>query len=429
MGGEVISQQAHFGRSRDQTTGSAVTLNLSIARLQIVRTTSAGLNIKLQSARQLKLGGPIGCVVNAGSNSFNLVDNSSNLLKVMAPNDMVTLALLDNSTAAGNWILVSGVAGFIGDPPIALHVYIFGGYNGGTTVLKRTTDYDPQLEAWTYRTSMPDLGSYTSMNYANGFTWSCAQYGSAIHLFGVDASGATLGEIQRNRIEYESDTFTLGTISPTITFNGGKCDVLGTSIFHFNGRSNSTTGHQRVTVEFSVPGDSYTTRATRSSTRAAQYPQARSIGTKIVLMHGGTSGTNYIDTYDVDTFTTRTSRPAPWAQYGAACSDGTVGYHYGGYTGSATLNNVYNYDDSTDSWTSMLNFPDTTQQAACASISSFNYILGGRVTNPTSPIDTVREHSRGADTYTTKPVIPSPDSGGLAGVARIAMLSSSTGVP
>lgn len=401
----MIAEAAFYGGAKDQTTGSAVTVNFTLYRVHTVSTTSAGLNIKLQSARQLKTGGVTGVVVNAGANSFNLIDNSNNLLLVMAAGDSAVLGLIDNTTAAGSWIVRSGTANFVADPPVNLYFYVVGGFPSGTYD-HSAREYDSQLDVWAQRSDMP---APVASQVDNG----AAVYGTAGYYVGSDDGNVSASNHKRI-YQYDPDVWTNKT-SGTVRWGGSSGAVVGTSIVWFNGSVYDSWN----TGDYSVGGDSWTARTSRTAGSRASPTITGSANSKAVLLDGAS---NAVDTYVVDTWTAKTARPGASARLCSAASKSNVCYVYGGNE-PAILANVYTYTESTDTWASLSSMSSGRVDAAACSIGSYNYLAGGKLASAGTAVNgstaTVTnanwEHAVGADTYIARSVV-SPTSGSPTGV-------------
>lgn len=397
----MIAEAAFYGRAKDQTTGSTVTLNFNLYRVHTVATTSGSINIKLQSARQLQKGGPIGYVINSGSNSFNLVDNSNNLLATMAAGDAVTLALIDNATAAGSWIVIAGTANFVADPPVNLYFYVVGGLPTGTYD-QTAREYDTQLDTWTQRSDLPS----PTTSFSKG---AAAVNGTSGYFFGITAS---LSTDRKLIFQYDPDTWTAKTASSDEHWECAGASIGG-SVIAFNG-SPANAYH---TNEYNVAGDSWTSRTTRPSPQRITEPTAAAANSKVVLTDGTA---NAIQTYVVDTWTSKTTRPGADARRPGTTSKSNICYTYGGAASGLFIASVYNYDESIDTWAAMASMSSGREQTSVCSIGSFNYLAGGKkgtagtssTSSSTSTKETL-EHTVGADTYLTKadmsPVAASPN--------------------
>lgn len=387
----MIAEAAFFGRAKDQTTGATVTLNFNLYRVHTVSTTSAGINIKLQSARQLQKGGPIGFVVNAGANSLNLVDNSSNLLAVMAAGDAVSLALLDNTTAAGSWIVLPGTANFVADPPANLYFYVCGGAPAGTFDHTQR-EYNSQIDAWTQRSDMPSPVTQITEGAS-------AVHGTAGYFFGVTGSAGS----DRQRIfHYDPDVWTEKTANGA-TFMAECLGVtLGGSIVTFNG----TAFDSKNTDEYVVSGDSWTARTDRPTGTAVTNPTGALANSKAVITDGIS---NACESYTVNAWVTETSRPGADARRCSATSKANVCYTYGGSAGNFFIANVYAYTESAGTWASMASLSPARESASTCSIGTSNYLAGGKkgtagtssTSSSTATKETV-EHQVSVDTYVTR---------------------------
>ena len=391
----MIAESAFYGGAKSLTTGVASTLNFSTYRVHVVTTTSAPINIKLQSARQLKTGGPIGLIVNAGSNSFNIVDNSNNLLVALPAGNSAELALLDNTTAAGSWIVHDGNATSAPGPGASPLLYAWGCFTsaGGHSTAMR--EYSPTPETWLAKSPLPNPPSWTTTEASYG---SAAVFGTRAFLFGTYTTFTDTAAYPR-LIEYDPDTYAFKTSCP---FQLTHClsASLASDIVTFTGNSL----FPRQTYSYNVAGDSWTLRARRSSTRQVDYTPGDVNNGKAILTHGQA---NAVDSYSLDAFTVRTNRPAPTATQGSATSDSSTVYVYGGDLGSSALTSTYGYQDTTNAWTSRGAFPDARYDTGTCHIDGYNYILGGQTY--TSPFDTntLYEQEPVADVYLLK-TTPSP---------------------
>lgn len=410
----MISQEAFFGGSRDATYTANATIFCSLHRVQIIRCTVPGLTIKLQGARQLKTGGPFGFVVNAGPEDFTLADNGGGTLKVMAPNDCAEISLLSNATTAGKWVLASGIAGFVNDPPITLHMFIFGGASvnlgGFSGVVSTTRKYDPQLETWALMTAMPAFESGHVIGVSTFVPYGTKAYGTGMNS-GV-SSGGFFGH--QRMMEYEPDAWTHGTDSTMYARNAGG-GALGAFLYFFNGIFTTGSGFseafQRQTFEYSVSGAAWATKTTRPSSRAISYSTPCNANSKLVLPQGLSGGSsNAVDTYvgTTDTWTAKTTRPGPSAPSCAAANVDDTVYVYGGDSASAILSTAYSYDEAADAWTALLNMPVGRHFHGCGTVGQFTYLMGGYGAHgvaTSGAVDTNYEHSVAGDTYLAKPSI------------------------
>lgn len=397
----MISQAAFFGGSRDVTLGATATLFFSVHRVQVIRASSAGLSFKCQSARQLRTGGPIGLVVNAGSNAFNLTDQSGGALLTLNPGDCVELALVDNLTAAGTWILLPGTANSLPDPGPNLRFYLCGGLPSGTYD-QTQREYNSQADVWTQKSDMPSPTTRIDEG-------AVGVVGTAGYWVGITGSTGT----DRTRIfRYDPDTWTQMNQGPS---QMSQCAALGlgSSVLVFNG-SAFDAYH---TDEYVTGGDSWTSRTARPVGRRITNPTIGLANSKAVLTDGTS---NAVDTYSVDTWTAKTGRPGADARRCTTTAKSNVCYVYGGAASGLFIANVYNYTEAVDTWAAMTSMSSGREMAGACNIGSFNYLAGGKKgaagasSAGTGPVtkETV-EHTIAADTYLVKadvsPVGASPN--------------------
>lgn len=399
----MISRAAQFGGSYTVTISASTTLMAEgLGRLWIVTPSTSGRNLRLPNARLCGKGGAIFCVVNNGADAFNLVDNGSNLLRVIAVGEAVSIFCEDNLTTVGVWAFHVGTANFIPDPPSPLLCYLFGGdSNSSTANSHKTREYDQQLEVWTDKTAVPVTWVYTSA--------SVAVVGAKAYCAGGDQIG-----VQDNfHAEYDPDTWTTKTdvpTSPGIGFNNACGLQMGSSAFHFNGANGS--GNAGNTQEYAPGANTWTARADRPSTREAD-GVGGGIASSVAYLCGGlgASSTNAVDSYASDTFTARTNRPAPLAFYiGVTAGTDGLMYVYGGGNNSSLpsqiFGNVTRYDPVGNAWTTLLNFPrGNRKQLSATSIQVNNHVFGGYQGSGQPTIKENTEHLIAADTYTNKPDI------------------------
>lgn len=78
-----------------------------------------GFTAKLPDARKINLGGLPILTVFCHSRDFDVVDYDDNILVTLTAGECATLYILDNSTAAGEWIVINHVFGFQSSADIA----------------------------------------------------------------------------------------------------------------------------------------------------------------------------------------------------------------------------------------------------------------------------------------------------------------------
>lgn len=101
-----ISDTTFFGGAIFQSISAA--LDLYIAKRVWTVSATAGQLVRLPDARTLKTGGPYFYIINIGSNTFTVRDNTNVLvINPLGVNEAAILALADNTTRAGKWFNLS----------------------------------------------------------------------------------------------------------------------------------------------------------------------------------------------------------------------------------------------------------------------------------------------------------------------------------
>jgi N-acetylneuraminic acid mutarotase len=257
------------------------------------------------------------------------------------------------------------------DPTAAVwnnKLYVFGGYyNGSRSVRGETFEYDPILNAWTQKASMPTprWGSIA------------IQFDGKIYVMGGEcANSSRRGGNSANEI-YDPATNRWETKSavPSDLANQG---LMGVSY--------------RGEIQLFYKNHHYTYNpSTNTYSRKADLPTPRTWATCAIVdgkiyVIGGYSyrypigATNVCEAYDPSTDTWTTRSPMPTRLYGAAREnpviDGKIYVTHGrdsGFHGT-----VYVYDPSTDRWENRSSSLHPRDGVACGVIFDKLYIVGGR---------------------------------------------------
>ena len=400
----MISQATFLGGARTVTISADTVMALGLGRVWIVTASTPGLRLRLPNARNVRLGGPLFMVVNNGVESFDLCDNLFNVQRTMAAGDAASVWCSENTGTGGEWHLHTGTANNIPDPPSNLLCYLFGGETGGSvagTELK-TREYDQQLEVWSIKTDFPVGTTYV---------------GGSVCVVGAKAycCGASSTTNSTRNVEYDPDTYTTRTSSPSASSSGliDACGIqIGSSAVHFNG--SVTAVNKGIAYEYSPGSDAWTNRAVRPSGRGEKPELGVAINAGKAYLAGGlgAASTNAVDEYVIDTYTAKANRPAPFAGYIGVCTgDDDLMWVYGGSAGATVsttaFSDVRRYDPGTDAWTSMLAFGRGARtKLSATSIQGNNHIFGGHPGSSLPRIQENTEHAIATDTYLTKPDIP-----------------------
>jgi hypothetical protein len=101
----MLDMTAFFGGAIESAPSSTVTLLATSKRVQKL-TPSAAVNVDLPDARTCELGGPVFYLVNAsGSYALTVRDADGSALDTVAAGDAAIVALAENDTNAGRWIV------------------------------------------------------------------------------------------------------------------------------------------------------------------------------------------------------------------------------------------------------------------------------------------------------------------------------------
>lgn len=107
----MVSYAKFMGRSIEITVSGGEILRQQIAKMWTCNTGSAGLSIVLPRATlaPMRRGGNIFIVYNAGPFALDVKDALGTTVFTIASGYVARIALYDNSTSAGSWIIRSKV--------------------------------------------------------------------------------------------------------------------------------------------------------------------------------------------------------------------------------------------------------------------------------------------------------------------------------
>lgn len=106
------SDKRYFGGSITITSAVPVSVRPQHGRVQNFHFTASGQNVQLWDASDLMtsnapLGGPWFYILNNGANSFDIKDNGLNTLRNLPVDTGCFVALIDDTTSNGIWIVGS----------------------------------------------------------------------------------------------------------------------------------------------------------------------------------------------------------------------------------------------------------------------------------------------------------------------------------
>ena len=100
----MITKETFFGGASERAISSDLELTSGSLRLQHVDVSAGGLSVILPNATQMQTGAPIFFIFNVDAVlSFDIEDNDNNVLATVASDEVATIYLFNNSTAAGVW--------------------------------------------------------------------------------------------------------------------------------------------------------------------------------------------------------------------------------------------------------------------------------------------------------------------------------------
>lgn len=101
----MISEATFRGRSRELSFGANAYVGWGY-RWLVASATAGSLALTMPDARSLRLGAPVQVIFNNGANAFAVKDNAGGtLVASLAVGDAAFLDLLENTTAAGVWVV------------------------------------------------------------------------------------------------------------------------------------------------------------------------------------------------------------------------------------------------------------------------------------------------------------------------------------
>lgn len=354
-------------------------------------TASAGsLAVQLPDARTIdSTGYPVIQIVNEGANAFAVEDADGTELVASGSNPqntVLTFALFDRSTAAGDWENGSWVQGAAAGPGATIKPWTLGGT--GTALSDKAWEYDFVAQTWAQAVATAANTHDGSAGFAvNGEGYVVGAAGALDHFDPSTWTGSLtdrdIGSADAHGISHETDD---------------KGYVFGATIIFPDAKS---------VDEYDVSADTWTAMSDLS---AGLLKASGATGPSNKLYtHGGTTDTTNAITstssYDItgDSHTASlTSSLVARMQYMAA-DDGDLNlWAYAGFSTKTgpRLEDVEKYDTVADSWSTKNDSPQGANQGGGAtriSLNGFIYTVGGETLAGNS--DAVYAHTPGNDTY------------------------------
>lgn len=330
-----IGHEAFYGGAYDFDIAVDTFIFPIMGRVQVINATASGKKVKLPDATTLKKGGPIFYIYNDGANSFEVTDNAGGSLSPainLATNEVGTVCLVDNSTAAGEWKVIVESSSGITPPVFIRRVYIFGG-DGTSANTKRIYEFDTVDDSWAQKTSSTE-------DHKNGTGFGIGNRGYAV--------GSSLGATHKKTEEYYGDAWIAKTDA-----NLGPCD--GTTILG-KGYLQQEAG-SRYVDEYDRSTDVWTQKG--SATPASVEAFGGILGDAYGSYGTGSITTTYKYTPSTDTWADMSSAaPAPTRSFSSGDATESTGLFYQGMGYSTTyIDDVEEYTKATNAWASKADYP------------------------------------------------------------------------
>lgn len=365
----VVTQAAFLGGSHNESFASNITLKVSNGRVQVLNPTAGSLEAALPDATTVTAGGPVFYIINSSTNSLDLTDDGGTTLETLAQNDMVIASLLDDTTSDGVWVTRKEASSSVANPSAPTYIYIIGGRRQVSFNADEVYEFDQQLDVWSAKTA-------SSVQWRNsaGFVLSSETDG---YTAGSEDSGD-----QDATVQYDPDTHTAKTDYPIdIRQHAGYGD---SSFGYILG---GTQDQDRLT-EFDSAGSGAWTGRTDITTDVFQ-GTAQVYNDDGYLFSGTPGFSTFVGTvqcYDAGTttWTGKSAKPAPNAGYIGSFLLNDKIYVFRGQDGSATHDDVDEYDPVTDTWVQRGDFPGVlTSRASGVASDGKGYSIGGNTQSAT----------------------------------------------
>lgn len=359
------SQADFMGGAVELSISSNQNINPRRARVWVLDASSAGLDAVMPDATTLKTGGPIVYIANNGStHSIDIVDSASTTIAAVAINEVATVLLYDNSTAAGGWFAEIDAFGSVPQPNAPVYGYFLGGLGSGAEDEAR--EYNYNTSAWT-----------------TGATNSTGQHRSGCG-FVIGSSGYVAGSSITGNFdvtdEYDPDVWTARSDmgDNASDCQGGAAGGLG---YRFCG---STTAD----CEDYTPGtDTWAAIATYTGAQRRQHGTCQEADDDLWMMYGRDTSTTLISgalnyQYDPtgDTWTQKNDAALPArGNIDSANVDDLIYCFCGRDDDGNRFDDVDRFDYTTDSWTGRQDYGFTVEIMGCAGpVNGDVYCAGGR---------------------------------------------------
>lgn len=272
---------------------------------------------------------------------------------------LALLAFAFNSTQAQVWEAKTSIPGVERHHPVTFGIdgvgYLVAGASN-TAYLKDFYSYNPDTDVWTTKTPFPGP--------ARGFAVGGTTGGKGYMGFGANGSGDL-----KDLWEYDptTDTWTQLADCPGNSRFHPAFVAIGDKIYVGLG-DNIGTGEMKDWWEYDIPTNSWSLKTAFPGT-ARHHPYYMAIYDKVYVgmghRHGsGSGGAIYNDWYEYDpstnTWTTKTSLPSYARVAGGTLGYGGYGFVFAGQDqthSTRTANQVWKYEPLGDSWEQMSDIP------------------------------------------------------------------------
>jgi hypothetical protein len=284
----MVTQSKFNGGAVEQSITGNINLHYALARVWVLTPDVAGHKAILEDATKLKTGGPYYYVCNTTSNAISLRDAADVEQVSIGLDECAKVWLLDNSTAAGTWIVIKKTVGSVADPPSSLLAHFLCGIDSDAA-----RQYDPGPDIWTTKTAAADTHAE-----GTGFAISARAY-----LCGSDVNP------EDSVNEYDPDTWAAKTscLQDSERTCGGTVSGFG----YMNGKSSSV----EFTDEYDRVGDSWLAETDPAQGRGSACADV--YNNQLFVMAGGITTSSFSGTVNEaytpssETWATKNDVPAP----------------------------------------------------------------------------------------------------------------------
>ena len=374
-----------LGRAIEVSTSTSLTFG-SKFRVFNVDATSAALTMSLPDATRVQRGGPIAYIFNRGAvNSFTLADNGGTSLGTIAIGHVAICLLINHTDADGDWDVSIMAASSASIPTVNDFFYTLGGVDTTT----EAWEYEHVGNTWSQKTSSTrhhisavagtkDGSAYVAGSGSGGGqtgvehdkydpdTWTAktdaprkgegrdgASDDDDLHVYGFATSPATF----QDRYGIAADSWATGTAYPVDHRWGVAIRLAAGKIYIFGGDDapffSPAWVADQSNREHLTAGDTFSSK-TGLPTSARALHGGFLLGSELFSVCGRTANSgsdlDRVDSYQLDTWTTRQAYTGGVTREGPGCATRSVGIAYA--TGG--VSNIETHSYQVDTWTARL---------------------------------------------------------------------------